>query len=338
MTAYCGMGWDDVTGTAWLPLGGGHSDYGGNESYKIPLNVDAPSFSMFHPPSGSTTLIAGGLPAGSTAQASSYILDDGQELTNRYADGRPRATHSYRKAVHVPGKGIVLPYHGGGFTSAATGPGESIEMNMTTGEWTFHAIGSQAPYFNQGPGCAAAYDSLRGQVLALGAGSSQRLYRVDPTTFSWSQVMTAGIMATGDTAIIYLADYDVVFNVCAYYANGFAIIDASTGAVTYPGVTGTPPASMDAAFGFDWVPGVGVVFCIGKTLYALTPTGNPRSAAWAWSVYAADNASLPTDTGSKSSGGLGGMYSKFGYSKKLGGLYRFTDATHKPWFYATERP
>lgn len=335
MVAYCGGAFDDATGTFWLPLGGGHADSGDNASYKINLNVESPSWSMVRPPSGSTTLIAGGLPSGSTAQGSSFLLDDGQETSGVYADGRPRAIHSYRKHVYLPGVGPIMAVQGGTFTSVGESTKKTWSMDESTGEWTHHSTADAMTYVGGSSGGSACLDTTRNKVLWLGAGTGSRLYRLDHTAWAWSQVSADTNAATGDVSITYIHEHDIVFEVCAYFSNGFCVRDAATGAITYPSVTGTPP-TMDAAYGHAWVPDVGMVFCVGKTLYKLTPTGNAKTDAWAWSVLAADNASLPTDTGSKSSGGTGGMYSKFGYSARLGGLYRFTNYTDKPWFYATE--
>ena len=42
VTAWCCGCFDQATDTLWLPLGGGHADYAGNEPYKIRLDTDSP--------------------------------------------------------------------------------------------------------------------------------------------------------------------------------------------------------------------------------------------------------------------------------------------------------
>ncbi len=326
MTPWCGGAYDDSTGTFWLPLGGGHADYGGNEPYRINLNADAPAWEMVRPPSGSLPLIAGGIPAGSTVQNNSYLLDDGLESSGVYADGRPRAIHSYRKHVYVPGVGPVMVVQGGTFTNVGESAKRTWTLNESTGEWTWRSTADSA-YIGSSSGGSACYDSTRNCIYWTGNGT-YKLLKLNLSTWTFSDVGTQTIASTNGVAITYIAEHDIVFQVCDYYATDFCIRDPATGAITSPSVTGSAPA-INGATGMDWVPGIGMVFEVSKALYALTPTGNPKTDPWAWSVLSAANASLP-DMPTQ------GAYTKFGYSAKLGGIYRFTDNAHKPWFFATE--
>lgn len=322
---WCGAAWDDSTGTFWLPLGGGHADYGGNEPYKISLLENAPAWSMVRPPSGSLPLIAGGLPSGATVQGNSYLLDDGQETSGVYADGRPRAIHSYRKHVYVPGLGPVCVVQGGAFTNVAESGKRTWLMSESSGEWEWKSTADSAN-IGMSAGGAACYDATRGCIYWTGNGT-YKLLRLDLSSWTFSDVGAQTIASTNGVAIEYIPEHDVVFQVCDYYGTDFCIRDPASGLITSPSVTGTPPA-INGATGMAWVPSIGMVFDVGGMLFALTPTGNPKTDPWAWSqiTFASPVPAAPSQ----------GMYTRFGYSKRLGGLYRYTAAASKPWFFATE--
>lgn len=326
MRPWCGGAWDDEDCRFWLPLGGGHGDSGDNAAYKIGLMQDAPIWSSPRPPSGALPLIAGGLPASATAQNASFLLDDGLETTGVYADGRPRAIHSYRKHIYVPGLGPVMVVQGGCFTDTSGSDINSWSLNETTGEWTRHDTSTNAQRGGTSGG-AACYDSMRGCAYWCGAGTS-RITRLDLDTWTFSALTASSFVASGDVALVYVPELDVIVYICGLFADKFRVVDPATGTIYQPGATGTVQA-ITGATGCAWVPGVGLVFEIGTgDLWKLAPTGNGKTTAWEWGQI--------TVTGTPVTSTAVGTYTKFGYSAKLGGLYRFTSATTKPWFFATE--
>lgn len=324
--AYCGMSFDDTTGTAWHAIGGGHADNGSNESDRICIAVDAPDWDQFRPPSGSLPLISGGLPVGSTPQGNSFLLDDGLESTGVYADGRPRATHSYAKVVYVPGLGNVLAFHGGGFTSATISSKYVWWLNESTREWEYKPTATWYTLANASSP-AACFDSNRGCIYLQIAGTAKML-RLDLDAWTYSEAANA-ISASGESSCIYLPEHDLVFQACSFWSTKFCLKDPANGLVYQPTTTGTAQ-SVTGTTGQAWVPGLGMVFVIGKALWLLAPTGALRTDPWAWSLLEDTNASLPTDTSA------GGPWTKIGYSRRLKGIYRFTNSSSRPWFFATE--
>lgn len=325
---WCGASYDDTHARVWLPLGGGHGDYGGNESYYIDLNVDSPAWVMKHPPSGSTTLISGGLPVGATPKDNSYLLDDGKEASGIYADGRPRAIHSYRKHVYVPGVGPVIPVQGGCFANVTDSSKDTWLMNELDGEWEWKSTANVSSD-GASSGSAACYDPTRNVIYWQGIGS-YNLKKLNLSTWAFSTLGTGTASnCSGDVSIVYIPGHDVIFKACSSFTYGFAIHDAATSAVTYPTTTGTGPA-LGGSSGIDWVPSLGalVVLSGAGNIYTLTPTGNAKTDPWAWSLLLSSNAPT-TDT-------TVGVYSKFGYSDRLGGCYKIIQSTAKPWFFATE--
>lgn len=309
-------------GEFWLPLGAGHTDGADNAAYRIDLGVDNPAWSSPRPPSGALPLIAGGLPAGSTAQGNSFLLDDGQESSGVYADGRPRAIHSYRKHVFVPGLGIVMAVHGGTFSSATKSGKHTWLLDTETGEWEWKSTATSV-FISESSGGAACYDSTRGCVYWLGGGTA-RLLRLNLETWTFASVSGDTIGSSGEECIVYVPELDIVVNINSYFSTKFCIRDPATGAITSPAVTGTAQ-SVGASTGVAWVPGIGLVFNVGSggALWSLAPTGNPKTDPWHWSEISVTG-TPPTST-------VTGMFSKFGYSSRLKALYRIVQASEKPW-------
>lgn len=311
-------------------IGGGHGDYGGNENYRQNLMLDNPEWRMVRPPSGSVPLIAGGLPAGSTPQGNSFLLDDGLETTGVYADGRPRSFHSYRRNVYAPGVGPVIVRQGGCFTSTYAADYQTWLQNETTGEWE-RKDSAYTTLAGLSTG-AACYDSTRGCIYWLGAGTA-RILRLDLDAWLFSVVGTGSVAASsGDVAITHIPEHDVIFEACSYFSNKFCIRDAVTSTPYYPDVVGvTPPSGLDGATGLDWVPSLGAMVFLTSTtgsLHTLSPTGNAKTDPWEWAVLSTSTTPPALTTV--------GVYSKFGYSARLKGLYRIGQNSIPTWFFATE--
>src|SRR5690349_2254732 len=67
----------------WLLDGGGHADYGGNESYKLNLHSGTPVFTRVGDPS--------------TITANDYNTS-----ARKYSDGKPSSRHTYDQTTYVP--------------------------------------------------------------------------------------------------------------------------------------------------------------------------------------------------------------------------------------------
>jgi hypothetical protein len=326
---WCGTAYDDATGDVYLPLGGGHANYGGNEPYKLTLGADVPRWYMIRPPSGSVPLIAGGLPAGSTPQGNSYLLDDGSagEISGVYADGRPRAIHSYRRHIWVPGIGVVMSVQGSTFSNVGVSTKSTWTMNSSTGEWTFRV--EPSPSFGPTSGGGACYDSKRNLIYFARPGTD-KVMKLDPTTWTWSQ-LTNSITNSGNAAVLYAADLDRVIWVGGA-GNVLRVINPDTGAVSTPTMD-TPPTPLLAAMGLDWVEGRGLIFhqhdIATAAVYQLNPPANPESGNW--TVTALATTGSPTGDANSV-----GWWSRFLYSKKLKGFYRIVSYDMRPWFLPLE--
>jgi hypothetical protein len=218
---------------------------------------------------------------------------------------------------------------GGGFTNVGESSKKTWLLNESTGEWAWKSSANTTLAGGTSGGCSC-YDSTRKCIYWLGAGSA-RILKLELSSWTFSTVGTGTVAnCTGDVSLTYIPEHDILFELCDYFKNDFIIRDPVTSAVYSPGVTGTAPR-INGSSGVAWVPSLGaLVFLTSNTggLHTLRPTGNPRTAPWAWATLSTSMAPPKLTTV--------GVYSKFGYSAKLKGLYRVGQNTIPTWFYATE--
>ena len=327
INAWGGAAFDQANSTLWLPLSGGHADYGGNEPYKIDLSVDTPLWKMVRNPSG--------------AIGNLITTKDSQEATGLYSDGRLRAVHSYNNNLYVPGVGPVVARMGGCWYSGQAGANKASKINETTGEATllvdYPAVsGIGSPYGG------TAYDSLRNYIYTLGVNTAQLAY----INLSNNTVAKVGIydnIVSGYCKTVYLAEYDLlaVFqNGGAGFPSAFYLFDPlNSYVIIQPTITGTFPAgyTLSGSAGAEWdaVNHRFVLWGQGSNTAAiatLAPTGNPRTGNWNASTLTLSGANTVTPTASSANG----TYGRFGYSAKLGGCF-LLNATNQPiYFFATE--
>lgn len=332
LLAWTGGVWDDDSGTFWIPLGGGHTDYGGNEPYRIKLDADAPQWQMVRRPTGAI---------GNTGRTR-----DGREISGLYFDGRLRAVHSYNNQTFVPGLGPVITRLAGCFYTATISPGNARAYRLDdNGE--AHLICDYAALAGGNPVISAldgtcAYDPSRGRrgtIWTLGHGLS-KLISIDlETRVATAHTGAIGFLASAD-AMHYLPEYDAlaginrgVLKIWPLWRNEYATIT--------PVQVGNFSVGLDivnlTGFGSTWSP-VLRQLCLYENrsnrlgeISTLTPTGD-ASATWSRGVLpvAAANRVVPPPLAND------GLFGRFGYSTKLRGFYLVPSTRSKPYFFATE--
>ena len=314
--AWCGAVWDEQQGLFALPLSGGHADYGGNEGYKIRLLDESPVWSMPRPPSG--------------AIGNLLTTNDGQESTGNYADGRPRAIHSYNKFAATPA-GVILAVQGGTYYSAQSGTYRTMLWDVASGEWetktTHPSPGASTS------GCAACYDSLRNRVWYKPC-SDGNVSWLNLDTWQWTEQTSWGDNSWAYKRLVYLPEHDLVFQADSNKTGGFCVWSPVNGTIYQPGSTGSPPVglTLSGISGCDWNGSRLLVWhnvSNTTTIGTLTPTGNPTTDPWVWG-------SLSFSGVTPSVAASNGTYGRFAYSKRLKGCILQNEVAQKTYFFAIE--
>lgn len=180
-------GWavDYATGRIWLQ-GGGHSDYGGNEVYRLEMGLDVPVWTRVIDPTP-------------MAQATRFI-DGGTVHSHWNSDGTPVASHLYWNA-HLIGDVIFRsPFYADfGQTIAgrhAFAPYNETRLhgfNVVTNTWDSPTARALLPNFNPatlgdtGVGYYAVTDGQYYYAM-MSDGVEYKLHRFDPVANIWSAV------------------------------------------------------------------------------------------------------------------------------------------------------
>ena len=196
-------------GVFYIPLHGGHTNGAGNQPYRLNLMSDAPAWEMLRPPSGS-------LP-------DAINLNDGQEATGLYADGRIRAAHAYNSWCWTP-DGLLNADHSGSYKTAVGGTDGMVLVSPETGEATY--IGP--PWANNIKAGSSIYDPSRSCVWSK-AGKKTPIVKIDLATRTADRV--GGWWSTQNYGSIHrIAVHDVIVGI--YRDPGLASIqlfDCETG-------------------------------------------------------------------------------------------------------------
>lgn len=316
INAWCGGCYGDEVGELWLPLSGGHTDYAGNEPYKINMLADTPMWVMPRPPSG--------------AIGNVLTTNDSQESTGVYSDGRPRAIHTYNKAVWVDGVGPAISVQGSTAFSGQSGRLDYLQIDRVTGESTRTVVASLA--VGNASGLGACYDTSRHAVWVRGV-SDGNFAKFDIASGTW-QLVGLQLTSSGTHGLCYLAAHDVVVDICNYYTSKIGVVDCVTGTLTKPATTGSPAVALSGDMQPVWVESLGAIAVWNNDLAnahritLLTPGANPRTDTWTISTLDFSIVDQPTAKADA------GTYGRFFYSARLNGFGVINGTTQPIYFFA----
>lgn len=313
ITAWCGAVNDDDQFI--IPFIAGHADYAGGESYRGFFNSETPSFSMIRKPTG--------------ALPDAIITNDGQESTGLYADGRPRAVHTYNKIIWIPSGDIALVPQGRTSWSAANGTRRAITISPNDGEMTLFGAELGVGDLSEFSGSGVCWDSLRGIVWHRGPATG--MFRTwNPATNTWNASASDSLAVSGYTALEYIPEHDCILWINSFFANGFAVLDCSTGAITQPALTGSfvgmSPSGECQPRRFD-----GNKFAMWdnststNVINVMTYGANPRTDAWSVSQLTFGGLTPTVRT-------TRGTYGRFFHSEKLG-IFGVLNAVDQPTYF-----
>lgn len=311
---WCGGCWDEAGATLWLPLQGGHGNYAGNEGYRLRLLDDAPAWIMTRPPSGAIGNLLKTL--------------DGMEATGDYADGRPRAVHSYNKPVYVPGIGPVMTVQGNTSWNGSAGTARTLLLNEVTGEWTVKAIHPAPGATMSGGGC---YDSKRHRIWYKSSAEGPTSF-LDLATWNWTVLQRwPKDRSWNAKRLIYLPEYDLIFQADSAKPGRFCLWDPATGFTCTPLAEGHFPEGLvfSGSSGCDWDGTRLLVWHFTNrtnSIGTLMPGNDPCRDSWRWGKIEFSGA-MP------SWAIRWGTYGRFAYSHQLRGCVLQNAVNTRTYFF-----
>lgn len=324
VAAYCGAAYDDSTGRYWLPLGGGHQDYAGNEPYFADVFAANVQWKMVRNPSG--------------AVGNPIVFNDGQDRTGKYSDGRLRAIHSYSYHVAHGGKVyvgcLVSPY------PEVNMARQAYEIDPVTGESALICDYSTSGGNITGYG-GTALDPNRGK-LYLSGQETTRFVEIDLATKMFVNIgslenifgaYSCGVYADGPDRIVFAAQQRAANS--SYRARrGLAVINPITRAVSYPACDDFP-SFLGGAIGAVWQSAQNRLLLWDNAtetqkLAVLTPS-NPSDLTQPW-VASVINGTGVTPTARAGAG----TYNRLQYSKRLGGVLLLNATNQNLFFMRTD--
>lgn len=316
--AWCGWVYDYVRHRIRTGLSGGHGDRAGNDEYGIDINQESPSWFMMRSPSG--------------AVGNLLTTNDGQEETGNYADGQPRAIHSYNKQVFVPSVGLIVAVQGN-CAWAAKGPARILKYDHSG---AFIGAGATNAFLGNGfsSGAGSCYVENRHCVYTWGTNTG-RLQKYDIATDTWSQVGTS-VAVSAYSALEYLPEHDCLLWFNSFLTNGFAVFDLQTNTYHYPAISGSwiggmtkprgemQPRRVQAGEIAVWDNSTATT-SINKMSYA----SNPRTDTWQISQYPV----APSNTVTPTVRTIRGTYGRFFIDHELGIMGVINEVNQPIYFY-----
>lgn len=321
--AWCGASYDPALKRLRVH-GGGHDDYAGNELYSLHINAAVPYWTRDIDPTG--------------AIGNTGTLDDGQEASGKYFDGRPRSSHTYGNLVTVDGE-FWVAMNGSGFRS---GDGATITFRFddSIGDWVEVTTGF-APGLGAGTGSCCFDPTRRRLYYWPGGNTNVRWLNVDTLTQGDTGF---SVNANGESTSIYIPERDIIVALHRGYTARFGVYDFGRTAGSFafqPGASGTSPTWAGYAFpGFYpcgvWVPSLGAVAVWhgGTSIHLLTPpaAGTEATNAWAWTELTA----APSNSVTPSDPQPNGTYGRLFHDPDLNVLGVVNAANQAPYFFALE--
>lgn len=332
--SWVGMAWDEANRTAWVPIGGGHTDYGGNEPYKIDLSAETPQWVMVRPPSGA-------VPPGPT-----LTTRDGQEASGVYSDGRLRAQHTYNNCCYVPGVGPALGRSTAHHYSGTGHSRRTYTIDAESGEATLVVdyMGNSGAGNGEG---ASVFDPTRGSngtIWSLGSATST-LVQIDVAAGTATNRGTTDNWLATSGAMVYVPASDVAGgDKLIHYPDNrggglLGVRDLTTFAAARPTLSGSFSAGFTIpsgdGFGFTWCSAGYIALWNNTTntteISTLTPS-DPADLTQPWTrgTLAVSGSNAVTPSAANGSG----TFSRFWFSESFNGFFLLNDTDENLYFFA----
>ncbi|MEW5738029.1 MAG: hypothetical protein AB1938_03830 [Myxococcota bacterium] len=306
--AWNGLAADPGTNRVYLACAGGHADWAGNEVYDIDLGVDAPRWRMLRGPT----------PGASIVVNQPY-----------YLDGRPSSTHLYYALHVVPSRGRIFKFSAGSVWGDGNSNNNNVDaFDLAAGDWD--AMGTWAAASTQGNAIDRPYaqDPTTGDVYTFLAGAFRKW---TAATATWTSLAPRPSYANDDIVDASGAVVDPVRQRVVFLRNLYRVPVRQGLQLTFSGALSDIPFTgpavdslIEAALGAQFLPGENV-------LLVKTSTGGE--------VLRVDGTYVTTvqpTTGPTPPDAVNGVYTRWLYLPRLGGVAYLPSGSANFWFLATQ--
>tara|TARA_Y100000310_G_scaffold342527_1_gene446175 strand:- start:20689 stop:23136 length:2448 start_codon:yes stop_codon:yes gene_type:complete len=188
-----------------IVAGGGHQNSAINSIFDIELNTDNPQWRMSEPPSGALPGV--------------IVLDDGQESTGVYSDGRYRSTHTYNSLAYKTDTNELIMGMQGGVYKGGTRSAETLKMIRFDGTTLVESGKSVTNNHTSGSGASGGggcLDQSRNGYWWLDQGNSGKFSFYDFALDQWSEFSDPTLPSSvppnfQSAALTRLPDHDLIF-------------------------------------------------------------------------------------------------------------------------------
>lgn len=314
ISKWSGGAWDEANGRLYIH-GTGHTDGADNSVVAIDLHADDPAWTLLRKPTGAIGNVG--------------VLDDGQEATGKYFDGRPRASHTYGLLNVVDNDLFMWPM--GSVYKSGAGNKRAWKFLRSTNDWV--DLGVPLTGYEEEYSGTVYVPPLRELWFFPRGNNPWWRYHVD--THAASKI-PADIFSSS----LKFPVYDPVRNLVVVFGNypsGFKLVNVAdyNRDLREPMIAGAPPVS----FSSEGRGGDGLAYdpvndrfysrtnTSGANLNVLMPpaSGDPFTGTWTWGVLSASaqNTVMP------SAPVFNGTYGRLFVSASLGVVGVINDVSQK---------
>jgi hypothetical protein len=306
--AWNGLAADPDTNRVYLACAGGHADWAGNEVYELDLGVDPPRWRVLRGPTPGAAIV-----------------------TNQpyYTDGRPSSTHLSYALHFVRGRGRIFKFSAGSVWGDGNSNNNNVDaFDLAAGDWdppaTWAAASSQGLAIDR----PYAQHPTTGDVFTFIAGAFRKW---SAATATWESLAARPSYANDDIVQASGSAVDPVRQRVVFLRNAYRVPVRQGLQLTFGGNLSDIPFTGPAVDKVI-VPQVGVQYLPGDdVLLVKTAKGGEVVRVDPSYVVTAQPTTGPTPPDA-----VNGVYTRWLYLPRLGGLLYLPRGSANAWFLATQ--
>lgn len=309
INAKCGLAIDNRNAVVYAAANGGGADYAGNDVVSINLLADVPKWSEQR----------------GSSSASSVVTDAAY-----YTDGAPSSRHSYFAHQFVEQRNRAMQFAnaqswGSGNTSSWTVDG----FNIATKKWDVAGAYPASGASGSPVAAAVALDAASGDVY-LAPNGGKHIYRWNQEANNWSDLASISFLDGSYTASAFDTQRKQLLLLGGALNSGAGLgkavtLSASDGSYNTVTLGGADVGTLLALPSMD---ALGLVYAAALDCYLVCSSAGQvfRISADTFAV------TLLGTSGSSMPAAVNGIYTRFLWAPKLGGVVFYPDYTGNLWF------